>query len=655
MLIRDTWPTVEDLFALTETPFERLFPYYKLVPKKPKDNARFRKKLVRLAAQDPEYAHELWIMCKRDFLFWLNAFGWTVDPREIKQPTLPFITYPFQDAIAKAMVDSLGKYDLLIEKSRTMGLTWLCVAIYAWMLLFYPNTMCLSLSRKEDFVDKRGDPKSIFWKLDEMLKLQPAFLLPNSASAIHRTHLHFGNTENGAVVDGETNTADSGRGDRRTLAVPDEFAFFPYSYEARASLGQIARSLWYVSTPNGPTGAFYDLREGGEVKVLTSHWTIHPIYKKGLYRATDDEISLIDKDYWTEHDPADYAFVPDGKLRSPWYDAECRRAASPREVARELDIDYGASNDPYFDPDTMRKLIESMPRHAVAEGMLDFDVESGHNPVFRDRRDGPLKLWIRPGANGRPDPSKQYVIGIDIASGSRIGGRGASNSVASVWCIDTSEKVAELVVHGVFPMDFAKRCYALTDWFTNHREQPFVIWEAAGPGLEFGPEFIRLGARNIFYRENERLLDPKATQSPGWWPSKESKEIVLGTYRNMLEREMVRNYSIKALRECMEYIYSNTSPVHAGSVRSMDASEGRANHGDRVIADALAVKILARKYDTAEKSEKLLVPNNSMGYRLLEWARERNAQDLDLEDGDTPYVDVLEILGGTGRPSGPVW
>ena len=90
-------------------------------------------------------------MCKRDPLFWLNAFVWTYDPRK-KRSIVPFTAYPFQGG---SLVDIIhADEDLLIEKSRDMGATWICSMAFLHEWMFGSYKTFLMVSRKEDLVDK---------------------------------------------------------------------------------------------------------------------------------------------------------------------------------------------------------------------------------------------------------------------------------------------------------------------------------------------------------------------------------------------------------------------------------------------------------------------------------------------------------------------
>ena len=84
---------------------------------------------------------------------------------------------------------------------------------------------------------------------------------------------------------------------------------------------------------------------------------------------------------------------------------------------------------------------------------------------------------------------------------------------------------------------------------------------------------------------------------PGWYPSVNSKRLLLEEYRAALHARSFINRSWDALDECLSFRYTLQGTVEHGreATGGDDPSGARANHGDRVIADALAW-MLARKY-----------------------------------------------------------
>ena len=74
-------------------------------------------------------------MCARDVVAWCNRWAWTYDPRELN-PTLPFDLFPKQAAFLCWLAGRERlQQDGLVEKSRDMGITWLCCAyaLHAWL------------------------------------------------------------------------------------------------------------------------------------------------------------------------------------------------------------------------------------------------------------------------------------------------------------------------------------------------------------------------------------------------------------------------------------------------------------------------------------------------------------------------------------------
>lgn len=140
-------------------------PFYHLVPKEYKANLEFRRRVVKLGCESRENARQLWIMCARDILFYINAFCFIFEPRDAR--TLPFITYDYQDDAILEIQACIGNYDLVIEKSRDMGASWCCITVLEHPWHFGDQQTFLMLSRKEQLVDdKKADPKSLFYKVD---------------------------------------------------------------------------------------------------------------------------------------------------------------------------------------------------------------------------------------------------------------------------------------------------------------------------------------------------------------------------------------------------------------------------------------------------------------------------------------------------------
>ena len=551
-------------------------------------NVAFRKRCLELAAEKEDYARQLWIMCSRDMLFFINTFCFTFDPRLVPKSTvIPFITYGYQDVVLDEINTAIeDKYDLLTEKSRTMGNTWMILYAKKWRWLFREYNTFRLFSRNENLVDKFEDPDCLFWKILHILKYLPSFLKPE----YNYTHLHIKNLENESTEDGCTTTSDASAGGRCTAMLLDEFALVKDGDGMLTSTRDVTRCRIFNSTHRGAGTAFYRLGEGS-IKKVTTHWSLHPLYNPGLYYSVNGKLVLLDTTFKSEvtvtrvkyNFPDNYPFRLDGKLRSPWYDNECDRAAHPMEIAQELDMDPFASDFMYFDdPDLVPRIEKEDVRPPYFEGIVEFDEDSLDPIGFLEGKNGPLKLWIIPDGYGKIPENISIGAGSDISAGT-----GASNSVISFVNLKTGEKMAEYANPWIKPEAFARLTIALCRFFNN----AFLVFDGAGTGRTYGDELISLCFRNLYYRRNEEGLNKKVSDKPGVFLNMKEKKAVLGQYRRALKERTYIQRSHEANQECLSYVYTIGEAIeHSGAANSIDPSGAGDNHGDRVVADSLANK-----------------------------------------------------------------
>jgi hypothetical protein len=590
---------------------------YGEAPKGVTENLLFRKYLLERAASDRSLQRDLWTACKRDILFWVNTFVWTYDPRVIKggrSPKLPFITWPFQDESFTVLNDAIGDHDVLIEKSRDMGASWICLTTFMYRWLFRSLEAYLMVSRKEALVDGAGD--SLFSHLDFIMKGLPSWMRPTHK----RLKLKLFNEENGCRIEGESNTANIGRGGRRTGMLIDEFAAFEQGgWDVLSATADNTESRLFNSTPNGTGNAFYSRREGGTPR-LRMHWSMHPTKGAGLYKPhKTGGVEVIDTDYKF---PDNFDFktgLPSGDegVRSPWYDSEVIRRGHLVEIATQLDIDYQGSAYPFFDPQTMRELADEFARPPNTVGSLQ--VGSDYEPEFTEG-DGDLKLWCDLDEDGSPPADRDYVVGCDVSQGT-----GASDSALSVGDRLSGEKVAELCSNKISANRFAELAVALCRMFSGHGGRgAFLIWEATGPGRTFGRTVVDdCRYSNIYYKTDETTLRRKQSDKPGWFSNLEAKKDLLTGYRDCLVSRSFINPSSKSLNQALEFVYTTNGRIeHGGAMNSPDPSDSGQNHGDVVIADALCCKIIKERQQKQQHKHDLAPPVMSFA-----WRRDLRARD----------------------------
>lgn len=600
------------------------YPFYSAVPKGFLDNLAYREEKVMQGFRSPEDALDLWIACSRDLLFFINTFVWIFEPRTAK--ILPFITYDYQDEALDEIVDSVGRHDEVIEKSRDMGATWMILTTLDWFYLFHDLHTFLVLSRKEELVDKRGDPKTLFAKLDFIHKYLPAWLRP---PGIERLSMHMRNLGNEATIDGESTNEFSGVADRRTALFLDEFSKMPTQDVIWRGTRDVTRSRIVAFTPQGGSNVSYDIAHNPNIRLLTLHWSRHPDKGRGLYKVDrDGTVQILDRRYWTDRRIKKYDFCherPENDrfhYRSPWYDEECRRAASPTEIAQELDIDYLGSQTGFFRADEIARVVERDVRPPFLTGELEWS-PGFETLTFADSEVGRFQLWTNLDARDQPLQDREYVVGVDLSAGT-----GASNSVLTIGDTKTGEQVGEFVSPNDAPHVFAEIAVAACKWFKGSGafHGALLIWEMNGPpGRMFGDAVLKLGYSHIYYRRNEDTLDRAVSDVPGWFASRNTNAALLGAYRAALGNTFIVR-SKETLDECRYYVYmANGTIGHSGSARKDDPSGARANHGDRVRAGALCNWAM-RDVEVSATPVAAAVPAGCLMARRLEQQREDQQQ-----------------------------
>ena len=564
--------------------------HYRGVPAGRDENLALRHSLRVVAAGDRRLQADLLRMCAEDARFYVNLFVWQYNPRAVPR-VAPFVLWPFQaDALVQTLRAWAGEEtDVLWEKSRELGATWLALIAADWLCLFHKWEKVLAMSHTEDAVDRPEDPDSLFWKLDFMHARLPDWM----SRGVRRRKLGFVYPATDSVITGAATTERSGVGGRGKVLL-DEFS---KHRQAKEILGQTADTgpRLFIGTHYGVGTTFYDLTRRPDLKKVVMHWSDHPSKGAGLYRA-DPARPTIPEVVDTKFEfPADYPFVLDGSpsggarpgLRSPWYDAECRRRADSRDVAMHLDIDPLASVKQFFDPLQVQGLIAEA-REPVWEGEVECDVR-GNFLGITPQPGGRLRLWVRPDGFGTM-PAARYCGGADVSAGT-----GATNSCFAAIDGGRSLKVLEWADPRTEERRFAAVCVALCRWLKDGDGQgAYFAWDSSGQqGVKFTravTEETRYG--NIYFNEQDtiRYTAARGERKPGWYGSNEQRYSALKDYRAALYSRTLADRSERCLRETLRFEYEKKTGVvqHAEEERANDPTGARKNHGDMVIATAVA-------------------------------------------------------------------
>jgi len=590
--------------------------HYLEVPKEFKANLAFRQKILNECAKNPERQKEEIQKCAEDVLYYVNVYVWQFNPNErIGREVGPFITYEFQDEAIRSLHSAIeDRHDLVIEKSREMGVSWLCDIVFEHLAHFLKNMKFLVVSRNAEAVDSH-DPDSLFWKIDFLHDHLPVWLKPK----VSRRDMFFGFDLTQSTITGQATTGKAGVGGRATAAFFDEFSQVREDYEVLNRTADTTKCRIFNGTHKGLDSAFHELTQRVDIKKLRMHWSQHPEKRKGLYQYNEEThlIDLLDREY--KHH-VDYDFVRDGKLRSVWYDAECERRKNPRAIAEDLDIDPRSSMNQVFNGAVIRSLIRSHCRAPYWEGRVEYDKETGKLVKLIPEKDGPLRLWLHLDPHGKA-PVDLYAGGADVALG-----EGATPSVLCIYNAKTGEKVAEYANPLIRNVDFAELTVALCWFFRNEYDDGVKLaWDRRGPGVKYGERIIELGYRNVYLNTDDGYINPKIGEKPGWWATEEKKRVLIETYSQALENMSCCNRSEYAMLECLAFRWANSGKIeHSGSVNKKDPTKAGENHGDRVIADALAWKmVLSMGFSNLIHKPK---PDKDVKVGSYAWRRELHQQ-----------------------------
>jgi hypothetical protein len=513
--------------------------------------------------------------------FWLNAFAYTfrqkrVNDRGEEVPTtgheahFPFITWKVQDEFIGELCDAIdGGHDTLINKSRDMGASWLCLSVLHWYWQFRPSCTFLELSRKEELVDKKGSMDCLFEKHRYLIRWQPSWLRPRR---VEDKYMHLGNQDLGSAIEGESTNGDAGRGGRKTAILLDEFAAVPNGQEVDAATADTTACRIFNSTPKGAGTQFFDILTHKRARVLTLPWFRHPEKGRGAHQVLDE----AGKPKWT----------------SPWHAAESLRR-DKRSMAQEVDMDHAKAGDTFFDHDELERHRRAHERQPI----LACDVrptvdlgDDGKRKLIAEKNQaliaavasprGCWRMWL-PLIDGRPPQDLSYVFGIDIANGS-----GGSNSVITCVADEIGQVVGKFWSAHVSPEELAELAAFAGVWWGGAQGLPFMVWENNGPGGIFGRKLVKkLGYQKFYFQRQDTRTEAK-TPRWGWHSNQQRKEILLGRYREALGKDELINPCRESLDEALDYVYDETGLLIPGRLKQ-ETGGGRALHGDHVIADAL--------------------------------------------------------------------
>lgn len=281
---------------------------------------------IRLMAADPlSRARMIADVYCVDFERFCEDFLFIIMP-EFGDAIKPFFLFEYQKKIIRKIQESeLGMMgmELLVDKPRGMGLTWLLSAYIYWRWLFTPNWSGLILSRTETEVDDgtASPSNSIFSKIRWMIARTPKWILPAGFESKGKkgtstdSSLRLINPVIGSAIAGSSTNSDAGRGRRYSFALIDECFAVERFNEVYRALQSVCRTNVFISTTKASAVArrFKDMCELAGNYISLS-WRDHPF--------KDEE----------------------------WYQEQVKKAEFDPEVMKEVDVSYSVSENMQYYP-----------------------------------------------------------------------------------------------------------------------------------------------------------------------------------------------------------------------------------------------------------------------------------------------------------------
>lgn len=236
----------------------------------------------------------------------LTDWGITFDPRNVRRglPALiPFVLFPRQREWVEWV---LGHWKAatpgLTEKSRDMGISWLAIGLSCALALFHYGVAIGFGSKKEELVDNKADPKSLFEKGRLFLSNLPEEFRGGWIQKDHSPHMRLIFPDTGSNITGEAGD-NIGRGDRKSIYFVDEAAHLDRPALIEQSLSQTTDCRIDMSSVFGMSNPFAEKRWGGKMDVFIFDWREDPRKDDAWYvkqKAEKDELVIaqeIDRNY----------------------------------------------------------------------------------------------------------------------------------------------------------------------------------------------------------------------------------------------------------------------------------------------------------------------------------------------------------------------
>jgi hypothetical protein len=428
---------------------------------------------------------------------------------------VPFNLYPFQHKI----VEELNNHRFnVLRKFRQAGCTTIAGAYSLHFTNFNKHKTVVILSK--------GDTEST--EVLDRIKIMHDELPSWIKQPITESNKHTLKFANGSVIKSRPSGKQSGRSLAGSLLIIDEAAFIESIDTIWAAVYPIISTggrAFVLSTVNGMGNWYHKiyseaLREENAFNVIDIEWKDHPEYKKQegfdrLYQELENKGINVDK--WEETT----------KLNMPF-----------KQWLQEYECEFLGTGETYLEGSVLKRLVE--------------EVASEYEIKYNNR----MRVFKQ------PDPTRQYVMGVDTSLG-----RDRDYSAFQIIDCYTGEQVAEFYSNRTPINEFAEII-----------DQEATLY---GTALVM-PERNTIGENLIDWLFNiyeyENLWREDGDDRIGYLTTAKNKEFILAKMEEFIRKHVIKINSKRTVDELLTFIIDDNNKIKAD----------RGKHDDLIMSLALA-------------------------------------------------------------------
>jgi hypothetical protein len=434
---------------------------------------------------------EEFIKCATDPVYFMKKYYMIQHPQKGRQL---FDLYPFQESMMKVFT---GDKNVIINKSRQLGISTLVSAYSLWLMLFHKDKNVLVIATKQETA------KNMVTKVRFAYDNLPSWLKIGTTED-NRLSLRL---TNGSQIKAVSGASDSARSEAVSLLAMDEAAFIDNAEELFGSAQQTLATggkCIALSTPNGVGNWFHKTYSRAQKKEnsfvpVSLPWTVHPDRNQEWRDQQDKDLGL-------------------------------------RMAAQECDCDFSSSGATVIIPDILAWYEENV--------ILE--------PIERRGLDRSLWIWEY------PSPMKTYLLTADVARGD--GGDYSAFHIIDIETLtqvaefqsqcDTRE-YANIIIAAA--SEYNNALVAV--------ENANIGWDVLQSLIERGYNNLHYSHKSDTSLDAEKHLDRfdnSSTLVPGFTTSTKSRPLIVERMRDFVETKQVVIRSIRLLEELRVFIWKNS-------------------------------------------------------------------------------------------------